>query len=259
MSKASSRKKDNSEQNRGASKRPTKKEARRKSNYRFKKAREVKIYVGKQCTKVTKCKKLSCYYCRAKNQRTFTRARYRSLEAALSRDPGNWAFLTIVPSFGRTEVGSEPKGGLRKFNDKVARQMRAVDPNLSAVCYVDVSLNIGLDGSQYWQWHVHAVVTKLQDPARACLRKAFKGNWCRKPVMIKKIYDVTGLLEYISKPDLFLREDVRDEMTGKKGTRTRSMPVRDELRLMSVLSQWRVTQRNFEIRDPLKNIKSLSS
>jgi hypothetical protein len=240
------------------SKRPSKNTARTRADYRFKKAREAGVDVGKQCSRITSCKNLSCYSCRARAQRHFTREFGKPLNAALTNNPGSLVFLTIVPSFGRSEVGSEPAGGLRKFIDKTARIMRSSNPDLSAVCYVDVSLNVGLDGCQYWQWHIHAITTKLLHPALLHLSNAFGGDWCRKPVMTKGIYDEKGILEYISKPDFFLREDIVNDDTGEKDTRSRSMPIRDEVQLMKVLSRWGATQRSFQIRDPLKAMKETS-
>jgi hypothetical protein len=229
--------------------------ARRKADYRSKKAAEANINLGKQCTKITGCERLHCYFCRTCSQRIFTEKFAKPLEAALEKNPGSWEFITIVPSYGLAEVGEEPMGGLRKFIEKMARQLRAADPNLSAVCVVDVSLNVDLDGFEYWQWHVHAVTTKLDKQARRRLRELVQGNWCRKPVLRKEIYYSKGILEYISKPDFFQRKDDIDEVTRKKNTRHSSMNISDELVLMKVLSQWTVGQRIFEIRDPLSAMK----
>lgn len=173
-------------------------------------------------------------------------------------ESGSGQAVTIIPEFGKTAVGELPKGELRGFKNQIRAAIRKVVPDAVAVMSLDVSVERRVDEQEYWQWHVHGVIFDLKGDALDQLRQRFfrrvksdtSGN-CYRPVQVKKLHDRFGWLAYMSKPDLYMREQ-RSNANGELRFSRKRITVAQELRFVKALSKSKVKERFFCVgMDPL--------
>jgi len=203
------------------------------------------------CCGVDHCERLSCVRCRGREQRVFTIKALPLLdEIKGSTLP---LAITIIPSFGKTEVGELPKGRLRGFKNQISAHFRKALPNALAVMSVDVSVERTPGKKEYWQWHAHGALLNPDDNMLEQLRQQF--SWrekegtnesCYRPVYTKEINDRVGWLAYISKPGFHMREQRHGANGEPKVCKTR-ISVEQELVFIKVLSKLKAKQRFFYI------------
>jgi|GEM_PF-4523549 len=76
------------------------------------------VTLARLCLEIDPCGSLACPICRRRDQLSFIRDNGAALIAAVrkrSTDFEAWKSVTIIPEAGRTEVGKEPRSGLKKL------------------------------------------------------------------------------------------------------------------------------------------------
>lgn len=202
------------------------------------------------------CGRLGCPRCRWFGGRV---GMIKALPMVAERmESGSGLAITIIPEFGKTAVGELPKGELRGFKNQIRAAIRKVVPDAVAVMSLDVSVERRVDEQEYWQWHVHGVIFGLKDDALDQLRQRFfwrvksdTSGTCYRPVQVKKLRDRFGWLAYMSKPDLYMREQ-RSNANGDLKFYRKRITIEQELHFVKALSKSKVKERLFYIgMDPL--------
>jgi len=203
------------------------------------------------CYGDARCGLLSCPRCRLRNQRVFM---LKTIPLVCVRSGSSaWGAITIIPRFGRTEVGELPKGGLRGFGDQIKAAIRKIHPEAVAEMCVDISLERLVGGREYWQWHVHGVIFKPQPDSLDKLRPRFtwqnKGSdngSCYRPFQVEEMEDSVRWLAYCSKPEFYVRVQQLDAEGGLEFVK-KKVTIQQELHFVKVLSDIKVGQRFFRI------------
>lgn len=202
---------------------------------------------GKHCSKVQRCKQLSCPICRLIfATETLKKNRER---VTLHGDVSEWQACTFVPEFGKTKIGALPGGELRAFKDRLRKALREVDPAIAAILSVDVSCERH-EGEKYWQWHVHGLI-RLPHPdiAKELCRhfrwsRRARHRECYRPTEINSIFELDGWLNYMMKPEF---KSYVHPTSGEKRRSERQMLTSDEVELANVLNKYKVPQRLFTV------------
>lgn len=207
------------------------------------------------CFGTDHCKCFSCPPCRLRGQRSFV---YRTLDI-IDQYGGSeaWRAITIVPEFGKTELGELPKGDIRGFMNQVRAAIRKIDPDTVAAMCVDISWERKVGEKEFWQSHVHGLIWNPSEHVLDQLRDRF--SWrnksegsCQRPVRVERLYDPVGWSGYSAKPQFKLREQRPDE-NGELRTVTKGLTIDQELAFVRVLSKFKANHRFFDIG--LKKLK----
>lgn len=202
---------------------------------------------GNHCSKVQRCKQLSCPICR-RIFATETLEKNRE-RVALHGDVSEWQACTFVPEFGKTKIGALPGGGLRGFKDRLRKELLKVDPAIAAILSVDVSCERHA-GEKYWQWHVHGLIRLPSADIGKKLGRRFRWSkrarhkQCYRPSKISSTFELDGWLSYMMKPEF---KSYVHHTSGEKRRSERQMKISDEAKLAEVLHEYWVSQRLFTV------------
>jgi len=228
---------------------PTSSEVERLAARLHKKARAKDIELGKRCTHVKRCGLLSCPVCR-RSQQLMMMAEHADLpkKAGHSTTKKGLRSITIIPQYGETHVGELPEGGLRKFKRRIRRDVLKCAPGFQGLLCVDVSWNIGMTRRECWQWHVHGIFGNITQREYKAIKSQFGqiAGRADRPVLQRKVYDVTGQLAYMFKSNFFGRKNY--QKTGeRRNTSKFILSIQQELKLAEVLCRLKVSQRRLDI------------
>lgn len=172
------------------------------------------------CTRKTPCGSMACAACGHAARQWFKKVVnhvYEKLDA-----PDLSAVTMVLPEFicdenALTEI--DLKKITRRFRDKITKASLNDRPWIG-VC--DLSLNIKRSPLIEKNWCIHAMLLtpRLSNFEKANLRRQL--STCQnvpRPLNVKDVHDLEGLLHYMFKADFNVRESYTDS-TGRKNTRS---------------------------------------
>ena len=223
---------------------PTNRECRRRAETLERKASRQGLKL-KRCTKERRCGLFSCPVCRRKAQMAFIKT-YRPEMKRRARKHELF-FLTIIPEYGVARWGHLPGRDLKTFIDQVRATLRRNAPEAFGVFCVDVSLELGPDGS-FAQWHVHGVIGGVTEKEKTKIANAFKwkGEPNVKAVWMPKVKDLRRCIAYSAKCNFFSRESCIDD-DDEPNIRSRQLTIEQELALVRNVTRYKAASRMFTL------------
>lgn len=215
----------------------------------------IKIGPAKVCLSSRRCHYGSCHMCRRLAQEDFVRNHaplfidkaWRKLVPKLSKAKRAQA-ITIVPACGKLPVGGDDMT-LRRFIQWIRNLLKRYARNARGIFWVEVSWNVSEEDRRgYWQLHVHGVIWKLSERAKARLRKALKRDADEgdRPLKVTRLRTAARWLAYISKPNSTLRKTTIDKR-GNRDTKDTSLTLEQEVAVARWLSFTRADARFFTV------------
>lgn len=205
----------------------------------------------KLCTPRSPCRLLSCNCCRVSSQEKFIE---EFLPMALRRQAEAVAAgscmqaITIIPSSGRMPRGKLSEADLVGIRRQVLRAIRKHAPKAKVFLWMDISLNCGAKVKDHWQIHFHGVVVGLAEKEKKKLAKSFRENQKESrgyALVVDKIHDLKGWLDYMSKPTFVSRETA--QLRNGTTTQKTRLSISEENELADWLSGYRSDQRKAQI------------
>lgn len=201
------------------------------------------------CTPKRPCRSAACLPCRQRTHENFIQNYLpvaESIWARASHDHGGGKMeaITIVPSFGRISRGHLQDADLVRIRKKMLQLVRHHAPRAKLYLFIDISLNkaAGPSLEDHWQIHAHGLVLNLSLKAKKKLARALgkqeRTHCC--PLVVKPMWQLSGWLEYMSKPRFKKRMPNPDSMPS--ATPQRKLTLKEDYELNRWLRQYRVDQ-----------------
>jgi hypothetical protein len=181
---------------------PTLKEAQRKRKNVYRHARRKGWKVGKECS-CTGHRRMHCHVCRRTQQLALMVAVLTMCDLDLP-----WRTVTILPEYGRCELGKQPLGDLRKVAKRVIDTLLEHAPGITGMFVLEPCVEIDLDGVKNCHWHIHGTFHGVNKSEYKCIKQAFASSCGNgRAVQSKQVTDMAGHIAYILKPEYFCRNE----------------------------------------------------
>ncbi|MEP4529537.1 MAG: hypothetical protein ABJ050_19655 [Paracoccaceae bacterium] len=220
---------------------PTLKEAQRRSNNVYRYARRKGWDIGGECDCVGH-RRMHCHVCRRTQQLALMLAFLTVCDLELA-----WRTITIIPGYGRSELGKQPLGDLRKVVKRVIGTLLEHAPGITGMFVVEPSVNTDRHGVRNCQWHVHGIFRGVKQAEYQNIKQDFAwSDGDGRDVQSQKVTDVAGHIAYMAKPVCFSRNKyVRNN--GEPSIHKYPIRTAQEALIATALGKKRISGRVFFI------------